>query len=81
MNATTLPTGVDIALLQSIVGSTAFNILIAFLAFGLAVIPILNYLAHRREEKRRIREVVALEKQAQALYTISTEYVLVKRKK
>lgn len=60
---------------------------ISLLAIGLAVIPIMNYFASRREEKRRIREVAAIERQTRAferqaiaLYTISTQYNLVKRK-
>lgn len=80
MNATSLVTTADVALLQSVLGSTMFNIVLGLIALGIAVIPLLSYLAALREEKRRIREVAALERQAEALYTISTQYVIVKRK-
>jgi len=61
---------------------------IPLIAVALAVIPVMNFIASRKEAKRRVREVaaverlsMAMEKQAEALYSISTRYKLVKRKK
>lgn len=63
-----------------------FAPLIPLVAVALAVIPIMNFFANRQEAKRRIREVAAVERQtralemqAEALYTISTQYIIVKR--
>ena len=85
-NVTTiLPFMADNAALMKI---SLFAPLIPIVAIALAIIPIMNFFAARREEKRRIREVAAIERQTRAferqaiaLYTISTQYNLVKRNK
>jgi hypothetical protein len=84
-NVTTIyPFMADQAALMSI---SMMAPLISILAIALAIIPIMSFFAARREEKRRIREVAAIERQtrayelqAEALYTISTQYNIVKRK-
>lgn len=82
---TVLPFMADNAMLMRI---SLFAPLIPLVAIALGTIPVINFFASRKEAKRRIREVAAIERQArafelqaEALYTISTRYKLVKRKK
>lgn len=67
--------GTEFSLAQAagVLNSPSFTIVVAFIVIASAAIPLVNWFSHRREEKRREREVAAAETQALALKDIAEQ--------
>lgn len=56
-----------------VLNSPGFTLVVAFIVIASAAIPLVNWFSHRREERRREREVLAAEVQARALKDIAEQ--------